>query len=111
METSPTDKRIDDLSDRVGRFEDKVEGRFERFEANVARRFERFEDKVDRRFGRFEDKVDRRFDEVKVDAKERSAKSEAAIGAVAEKFDKLNRRLTGGLITIVGAVILKVFIG
>jgi hypothetical protein len=43
MEASSTEKRIDDLSDRVGRFED---------------RFERFEDKVDSRF----DKVDAKLD-------------------------------------------------
>jgi hypothetical protein len=43
MEPSSTDKRIDDLSGRVGRFED---------------RFDRFEDKVDARF----DKLDARFD-------------------------------------------------
>ncbi len=43
METSSTDKRIDDLSGRVGRFED---------------RFERFEDKVDGRFTRLESKID-----------------------------------------------------
>lgn len=52
MEPSSTDKRIDDLSGGVGRFED---------------RFERFEDKVDARFGRFEGKVDARFD--KLDAR------------------------------------------
>jgi hypothetical protein len=44
MEANPTDKRIDDLSGRVGRFED---------------RFVRFEDKVDARF----DKVDARLAE------------------------------------------------
>jgi hypothetical protein len=52
MEASSTDKRIDELSGRVGRFE----GRFERFEDKVDRRFERFEDKVDERF----DKLDAR---------------------------------------------------
>jgi hypothetical protein len=43
MESTPTDKRIDDLSSRVGRFE----GRFERFEDKVDARFERLESKVD----------------------------------------------------------------
>ena len=45
MEASSTEKRIDDLSDRIGRFED---------------RSVRFEDKVDARF----DKVDARFDKL-----------------------------------------------
>jgi hypothetical protein len=42
-EVSPTEKRIDDLAGRVGRFED---------------RFERFEDKVEARFDRIDSKVD-----------------------------------------------------
>jgi hypothetical protein len=43
MEASSTDKRIDELTGRVGRFE----GRFERFEDKVDARFERLESKVD----------------------------------------------------------------
>jgi hypothetical protein len=51
MEASSTDKRIDDLSGRVGRFED----RFERFEDKVDARFER----VDARFDRLDERFDR----------------------------------------------------
>jgi hypothetical protein len=130
METSSTDKRLDDFSDRQGRFEENVDQRFDRFEGRVDKRFEevdkrfdRFEGQVDRRFDavdrrfdavdgrfeRFEDKVDRRFDKVDADGKENFAKSQVAIGSLSEQFDKMNRRLMGGLITIVGAVILKVF--
>ena len=43
MEGSSTNQRIEELSDRVGRFEG---------------RFERFEDKVDTRFNKLESKVD-----------------------------------------------------
>ena len=50
MEASSTDKRIDQLTDRVGRFE----GRFERFEGKVDHRFERLEDKIDARFAKWD---------------------------------------------------------
>ncbi len=53
-------------------------------------------DRVDSRF----DRVDSRFDRVEADSKE-----------LGGKIDKMTRRLTGGLITVVGAVIVKVFIG
>jgi hypothetical protein len=49
-----SEKRIDDLVGRVGRFE----SRFERFEGKVDKRFERFEDKVNKRFDKLESKVD-----------------------------------------------------
>ncbi len=42
----------------------------------------------------------RRFDKVEDDSKE-----------LGGKIDKMTRRLTGGLITVVGAVIIKVFLG
>lgn len=54
MEPSSTDKRIDDLSGRVGRFEN----RFERFEGKVDARFNRFEQSVDARFEKLESKID-----------------------------------------------------
>jgi hypothetical protein len=95
MEKSPTDKRIDDLSDRIGRFEENVDQKF---------------DEVDRRFDRFEDKVDAPFEKVDADAKERPAKSEATIGSLGEKIDKMNRWMMSGLFTIVGAVIIKLFV-
>jgi tetrahydromethanopterin S-methyltransferase subunit G len=61
METSSTDKRIDDLASRVDRFEgdvkerfDWVDRRFERFEGDVKENFA----KVDARFDKLEGKVD-----------------------------------------------------
>jgi hypothetical protein len=85
-----TDKRIDDFRDRVDQRFDDVDRRF---------------DRVDRRF----DKVDARFDKVEAAAEERSARSDAAIAALAAKLDKTHRWLMGGLGTIVVAVILKTF--
>jgi hypothetical protein len=107
MERTPTDKRIDEVSHRIGRFEDRVG----RFEDKVDARFERFEDKVDERFERFEDKVEARFNKGDADSNERSAASEAAIAALGGKMDKMNRWVLGGLGTIVTAVIIKVFAG
>ncbi len=116
MEDEQTDKHIDELTGRVGRFEgsvkerfDQVDHRFDRFEGEVNGRFERSEgdvkdefakvharfDKVDTRF----DKVDTRFDKVDTGHKE--------LGA---KIDKMTRLLTSGLVTVVGAVIIKVFL-
>jgi hypothetical protein len=84
MAKSPTDKRIDDLSGRVGRFEANVDARF---------------DKVDRGFGRFEDKVDKRFD--KIATKEQ-------LGMLDARFDRWGKIVSGGTVTIVAAVVLKV---
>ena len=50
MEASSTDKRIDDLSGRVGRFEADVKERFDK----VDHKFERLEDKIDARFARWD---------------------------------------------------------
>jgi hypothetical protein len=46
MDREWTEKRTDDLADRVGRFEANVDQRFDRVDA----RFDHFEDKVDRQF-------------------------------------------------------------
>jgi DNA anti-recombination protein RmuC len=81
MEEEWTNKRMNDFAGRVDRFEGDVKERF---------------DRVDRQF----DKVDNRFDKVEADSKE-----------LGGKIDKMTRRLTGGLITVVGAVIIKVFLG
>ena len=116
MNREGTDKRIDDLTGRVGRFEesvkerfDQVDDRFDRFEGDVKDRFDRFEGdvkvnfaKVDARF----DKVDARFD--KADA--RFDKAEAGSKELGEKIDKMTRVLISGLVTVVGAVVIKVFI-
>jgi peptidoglycan hydrolase CwlO-like protein len=112
MDSEWTDKRMNDFAGRVDRFEggvkerfdrvdreiDKVDQRFDRFEGDVKEDFARVDarfDKVDARF----DKVDSRFDKVEADSKE-----------LGGKIDKMTRRLTGGLITVVGAVVIKVFL-
>ena len=92
MEDEWTDKRMNDFADRVGRFEGDVKERFD----TVDQRFGRFEGDVKENFA----KVDRRFDKVEADFKE-----------LGGKIDKMTRRFTGGLITVVGAVIIKVFLG
>lgn len=75
METSDTDIRIDELGDRVGRFEGNVKERFDKIDREFA--------KVDRRFDRFEDKIEARF----------------------RRWDKI---VSGGVVTIIGAVVAKV---
>jgi hypothetical protein len=92
MEKEWTDKRMNDFTGRVGRFERDVKERFDK----VDQRFDRFEGDVKEDFA----KVDARFDKVGADSKE--------LGA---KMDKMTRRLTSGLITVVAAVVIKVFLG
>jgi hypothetical protein len=103
MEEESTNKRMNDFAGRADRFEGDVKARFDK----VDRQF----DKVDQRFERLEDKLDVRFEKVEADAKERSAKSDAAIGDLGEKIDGMSRWLMRGLVTIVGAVIIKAFVG
>jgi hypothetical protein len=98
MEQSSTDKRIDDLSDRVGRFEAHVDRRFDR----VDRRFERFEDKVDARF----EKVDAQFE--KVDAGFKTVASKEDVLAINKRLDRWGKTVTGGVVAIAVSVILKV---
>jgi hypothetical protein len=90
MEPTSTDKRIDDLSDRVGRFEDNVDRRF---------------DKVDRRFERFEDDVDTRFD--KVDAQFAGLATKEELAKIDVRLDKWGKIVSSGVVVIVGGVILK----
>ncbi len=92
MDREWTDKRTDDLADRVGRFEADVKDRF---------------DKVDARF----DKVDERFDRADAVEGARFAAVHAELATVSAKMDRMNRRVTSGLVTVVGAVIIKVFLG
>jgi hypothetical protein len=101
MERNPTDKRIDDLSGRVDRFEDKVD-----------RRFERFEDSVDARF----DKVDARFDTVLTkDEFKRAEKVQtmrfefiaARMTEIDGRLDKWGKTMAGAVVTIAVGVILK----
>jgi hypothetical protein len=105
MERSPTDKRIDDLADRQGRFEENVGRRFDRFERRVDDRFERFEDKVDARFER----VDQRFEQVVT--KDEFTKAEEVhrvrMDGLNARFDRWGKIVAGGTVTIVGAVIVK----
>jgi uncharacterized protein YjbJ (UPF0337 family) len=106
MEDEWTDKRMNDIAGRVDRFEGDVKERFDRVDRQfdkVEQRFDRFEGGVKENFAKVDarfDKVDSRFDKVEVDSKE-----------LGGKIDKMSRRLTGGLITVVGAVIIKVFLG
>jgi hypothetical protein len=78
-----TDKRMDDFAERVGRFE-----------ANVDKRF----DEVDKRF----EAVDKRFDEVAT--KDDLAKLES-------RLDRWGQLMTGGVATVVVAVMVKLFGG
>jgi len=78
MDHEWTDKRMDDLADRVGRFE-----------ANVDQRF----DKVDQRFGRVDDRFDRLEAEVKAGFASVAAESKAASA-------KLNRTIWTGIIVV-----------
>ena len=80
MERNPTDERIDELADRVGRFE----GRFERFEA-----------KVDAKF----DKVDERFEAV-------ATKEDVA--RIDTRLDEWGKTVKAGVATIVVAVVLGI---
>ena len=98
-----TDKRIDDFADRADRFEANIDRRF----GKVDQRFDRFEGDVNRRF----DKVDKWFDKADAVENERFAGVHAELATVSSKMDKMNRRVMSGLITLVGAVIIKVFLG
>jgi hypothetical protein len=107
MEATSTEKRIDELSDRVGRFE----GRFERFEDKVDACFDKLEDRLRGGDARADAGL-RRIDERFV-TKEEFKASNASIAA---RFDKLEGRLDnwgklmgGGVVTIAVAVVLKVF--
>ena len=102
MEKSSTDKRIDEPDDRVGRFERNVDRRFEK----VDRQFERFEDKVDARFARVDEQFGKlatkeQLENHEVATKEGMAKLDARLG----RWDKI---VTGGVVSIAGAVVYKV---
>jgi hypothetical protein len=96
MDRDWTDKRTDDLVDRVDRFEGNVDGRF---------------DKVDERFDKVEERAEERSMKVEANAKERSATSDAAIVLLGEKMDKMNRNVIGGLVTILAGVAAKFLLG
>jgi archaellum component FlaC len=105
MEASSTHKRIDDLSGRVGRFED----RFERFEDKVEARFDKVDarfDKVDARF----DKVDARFDKVdgrfeRVDESLKGLATKEEMTKLDARFDRWGKIVSGGVVTAVGAIV------
>lgn len=96
MDRDWTDKRTDDLVDRV-----------DRFEGNVDRRF----DKVDARFDKVEARAEARSMKVEANAKEQSAASNAAIALLGEKMDKMNRNVIGGLVMILAGVAAKFLLG
>lgn len=89
MEVRSTDKRIDELSGRVGRFETDVKERFDKVDREFDKIDRRF-DKVDRRFERLEDSVDTRFDRLE------------------SKVDLTNRTIWGG---IFAAAVIKILFG
>jgi hypothetical protein len=103
MERTPTDKQIDDLADRQGRFEENVGRRFDRFERRVDDRF----DRVDESFDRFEDKVDARFEQVvtKDEFKKSEEVQRERMDGLNARFDRWGKVVTAGTVTIVGAVI------
>jgi archaellum component FlaC len=111
METSSTDKRLDDLSDRLGRFEDNVGRRFDQ----VDRKFDKIDDRFDKIDDRF-DKIDERFltkeqfEMAASETKERFERVEASIAGLGERLDRMNRTVTGSFLTIVAAVIIKLFV-
>jgi hypothetical protein len=85
MDRDWTDKRADDLADRV-----------DRFEANVGKRF---------------DKVDERFDRADAREIEGFAAIRAELAMLSAKMDKSNRLVMTGLFSVVGAVVIKIFLG
>jgi hypothetical protein len=86
METSSTDRRLDDFSDRLGRFEDRVDDRFDK---TVTKE---------------------QFEMATAETKERFGRVEASITGLGERMDDMNRTITGSFLTIVAAVIIKLFI-
>jgi uncharacterized protein YjbJ (UPF0337 family) len=82
METSSTDKCIDDLAGRVDRFEGDVKERF---------------DRVDRQFDRFEG-----------DVKENFANADARFDKLEGKVDSTNRTIWAGIFV---AVVVKIIFG
>jgi len=111
MDPTPTDKRIDDLSDRVGRFEQNVDRRFDRIEDKVDERFAKVDDRFDKVDDRFDKvgerfaKVDDRFDNVGEQFMRLATKEELAeIGA---RLDRWGKVVSSGVVVIVGGVILK----
>ncbi len=84
MERNSTDRRIDELADRVGRFRS---------------RFERFEDKVEARFDRMVTRDE--FEKAASDTKERFAKVEDSIAVLGHKVETTNRTLLAGIVVAV----------
>jgi hypothetical protein len=92
MEASSTEKRIDDLSGRIGRFEG---------------RFERFEDKVDSRFDKVSTKEQLGKHELVTEGE--FARIDARFDKLEARFDRWGRIVAGGAVTVAAAVIAKVF--
>jgi uncharacterized membrane protein len=96
MDREWTDKRLDDLADRVGRFE-----------GNVDRRF----DKVDDRFEKAEVVTKERFEKADALEKERFAAVHAELAVASKKADKMNWTLIGGVATILATSVGKILLG
>jgi uncharacterized membrane protein len=96
MDCEWTDKRLDDLADRVGRFE-----------GNVDRRF----DKVDDRFEKAEVVTKERFEKADALEKERFAAVHAELAVASKKADKMNWTLIGGVATILATSVGKILLG
>jgi hypothetical protein len=99
MEDERSEKRIDDLAGRADRFEADVKTRFDKVDREFA--------KADHRRERFEDKVDERFD--KVDERFKGVASKEDLAKLGARLDNWGKIITGGVVTIVSAVILKMF--
>jgi hypothetical protein len=96
MDREWTDKRADDLAERVGRFEGDVKERF---------------DKVDQRF----DKADQRFDSLEVETKAgfayAAAESKADLAKLDTKMDKIIWTLIGLSVSILATGLGKILLG
>jgi len=89
MDREWTDKRTDDLADRVGRFE-----------ADVDRRF----DEVDKRFDRLDDATKERFDKADALEMERFAAVHAELAVASKKTDKMIWILMGGFLSVIAGI-------
>ena len=96
MDRDWTDKRMDDLADRVGRFE-----------GNVDRRF----DKVDRQFEQAEGITKERFDKADALEKERFAAIHSELAVASKKADKTIWTLVGGFVSVLATIVAKFLLG
>ena len=103
MDRDWTDKRMDDLADRVGRFEGNVDRRFDKVD-------ERF-DKVDRQFEQAEGITKERFDKADALEKERFAAIHSELAVASKKADKTIWTLVGGFVSVLATIVAKFLLG